>query len=106
MFAVISYKGKQYKVCEGKEQNVDLVDDPSQKKIVFSDVLLVSEDKKVLVGAPLLPGVSVEAEIVGDAKGDKVSILKFKAKKRYKRNLGHTQKYTRVRISKIKTNEK
>ncbi len=106
MFAVFSFKGKQYKVVEDQEIRVDLIDSPEEKKIVFDDVLLLSDNKNVVVGNPKVDGASVEAEVLGEVANDKVSILKFHAKKRYKRTLGHTQHYTLVKISKIKSNEK
>ena len=101
MFAVVSYNGKQYKVAEGKTYKIDLLEHSEDKKISFSDVLLI-EDEKILVGTPLVEGAKVEAEIIEDIKDDKVSGIKFHAKKRYKRNLGHRQQYTLVKITKIK----
>ena len=104
MFAVISFKGKQYKVIEGQECRVDLIEG-DDKKIVFDDILLLSDDKSTTVGTPKV-AATVEAEVLGETKGKKLSFLKFHSKKRYKRNLGHTERYTLVRITKIKKNEK
>jgi len=103
MLAIISHKNNQYKVEEGKEYNFDLFENTGDKKITFDQVLLVDDGKSVQIGTPEIKGASVEAEIIGEAKGKKISSVKFHAKKRYKRTLGHSQKYTRVKISKIKS---
>jgi large subunit ribosomal protein L21 len=106
MFAVISFKGKQYKVTEGQTYKVDLIDNAEDKTITFGDVLLITNEKKTVIGTPKVEGATVEADVLGETKADKVFAVKFKAKKRYKRNLGHTQRYTLVKINKIKANEK
>jgi large subunit ribosomal protein L21 len=101
MFAIVSYKEKQYKVEAGKEYNFDLIDQ-TDKEIVFSKVLLVNDGKNVKVGDPDVEGASVEGEIVKNIKDEKVSGVKFHAKKHYKRNLGHRQQYSVVKIKQIK----
>lgn len=108
MFAIISHNGNQYQVSPDKVYSIDLIEsDEKDKKIVFSDVLLFSDDKKVLVGEPTLRNVNVEAEILGTVRGEKLTATKFHAKKRYKRNLGHRQSYTSIKVLKINlTNEK
>jgi len=100
MFAVISYKGNQFKVSEGKEYNIDLIEG-DEKKITFDQVLLVSDGKDTKVGTPLVEGVSVLASVIGLARGEKVWGMKFKCKTRAKKTLGHKQDYTRVKIEKI-----
>lgn len=101
MFAIVSYKGKQYRVQEGKEYKIDLIDQDDEKNIIFSEVLLIDNDKDVKVGNPYITGATVSGEIIKDIKDDKVSGIKFHAKKHYKRNLGHRQQYTIVAIKKI-----
>lgn len=102
MFAIVSYNKKQYKVEPEKEYKIALLDEESKKNFVFSEVMLVDDGKSVKVGEPFVDGASVEAEIVGDIKDDKVTGIKFHAKKHYKRNLGHRQDYTVVKIKQIK----
>lgn len=102
MFAVISYKGKQYKVSEGKKYSVDSIDDPDAKEIVFSDVLLTSENDTVKVGTPTVEGATVTAEVLGAVRGEKVKGMKFRPKKRYQRRLGHKANYTSVLVKSIK----
>jgi len=101
MFAIVSHKTKQYKVEVGKTYRFDLIEEAKGKKVKFDEVLLVADDKSVKVGEPTVKGASVEAEILGDIKDDKVKILKFHAKKHYKRSNGHRQNYTEVKISSI-----
>lgn len=106
MFAVISYKGNQYKVEPDREYKVDLIDlAGDQKEINFSDVLLFNDGKETVVGQPTISGASVVAEIVGNIRDDKVRVFKFKAKKRYKREHNHRQNYTVVKVVKINTHE-
>lgn len=100
MFAVIDHKGNQYKVEAGREYKIDLLD-TEDKEITFSNVLLVSDDKETKVGAPYVAGITVLAENLGLARGEKITGIKFHAKKRYKRNLGHKQDYTLVKILSI-----
>lgn len=102
MLAIIAYKNNQYKVEEGKEYNFDLLEISEDKKIIFDHILLIDDGKSVKIGTPEIKGASAEGEIIGDIKGEKISSIKFHAKKRYKRTLGHTQKYTRIKISQIK----
>lgn len=101
MFAVISHKEKQYKVEEGKKYRLDLQDEIDGGKIIFDNVLLVDDGKKVSVGTPNVVGAKVEASVIGEEKGEKVEIFKFHAKKHYQRSAGHRQKYTVVEIKSI-----
>lgn len=102
MFALVAFKNKQYKMEIGKEYKIDLTDHEDKENITFSEILLVEGEKGVQVGNPHLAGASVEAEIIKDMKDDKVSGIKFHAKKRYKRNLGHRQQYTVIKVKEIK----
>jgi large subunit ribosomal protein L21 len=101
MFAVVSYKGNQYKVEPEKEYSIALADLEAESKFTFDEVLLVDDGKKIEVGTPFVKGAKVEAVVVGLLHDKKVTGIKFKAKKRYKRNLGHRQDYTVVKISSI-----
>lgn len=102
MFAIISHKTKQYKVEVGQILRIDLDEEAKDKKIKFDQILLFSDDKTTKVGQPNVDGASVEGEILGEVKADKVKIAKFHAKKHYDRNNGHRQKYIEVKISSIK----
>ncbi|HSX02762.1 MAG TPA: 50S ribosomal protein L21 [Candidatus Saccharimonadia bacterium] len=99
MQAVITSGGKQYLVKKDEVLEVELLGDI--KKIEF-DALMTIDGDAIKVGQPTVAGVKVAAEVVDpDAKGDKLKVLKFKAKKRVKRLTGHRQHYSQIKITKI-----
>ena len=103
MYAIIESCGKQYKVAEGDVVFFEKLDVEEGKKITFDNVVLVSDDKKVEVGAPYVKGVKVEGKVVSHGKGKKILVYKYKPKKNYRRTQGHRQQNTKVEITKIKT---
>ena len=103
MYAIIESCGKQYKVSEGDIVFFEKLEAEEGKKVTFDNVVLVSDDKKVEVGAPYVKNVKVEGKVVSHGKGEKVLVYKYKAKKNYRRTQGHRQPYTKVEITKIKT---
>ena len=103
MYAIIESCGKQYKVTEGDVVFFEKLEAEEGKKVTFDNVVLVSDDKNVEVGAPYVKGVKVEGKVVSHGKGKKVLVYKYKAKKNYRRTQGHRQPYTKVEITKIKT---
>jgi large subunit ribosomal protein L21 len=98
MQAVIASGGKQYLVEKDQTLELELLGDA--KKVEF-DVLLLIDGDKVKVGAPHVAGSKVHADVVEEVKGEKIKVLKFKAKKRVKRLTGHRQHYSQVKITKI-----
>ena len=98
MQAVIVSGGKQYIVTKDQTLELELLGDI--KKIEF-DALLTIDGDNVKVGAPHVAGVKVSAEVIEEVKGDKIKVLKFKAKKRIKRLTGHRKHYSLVKITKI-----
>ncbi len=98
MQAVIASGGKQYLVKKDQTLELELLGDV--KKAEF-DALLVIDGDNISVGAPHVAGVKVTAEVLGEVKGEKIKVLKFKAKKRIKRLTGHRQHYSEVKITKI-----
>ena len=103
MYAIIESCGRQYKVTEGDVVFFEKLDVEEGKKVTFDNVVLVSDDKKVEVGAPYVKGVKVEGKVVSHGKGKKILVYKYKAKKNYRRTQGHRQPYTKVEITSIKT---
>jgi len=100
-YAVIRTGGKQYKVAEGDTVRVDLLAGKAAgDKVKFDDVLLVggAEPK---IGKGKIAGASVEAEIIGEVKGDKLVVFKFRRRKRSRKKAGHRQHYTAVKITKV-----
>jgi large subunit ribosomal protein L21 len=99
MKAVITSGGKQYIVEKDQTLELELLGG-DVKKIEFEAMLVIDGDK-VSAGTPYVEGVKVFAEVDSEVKGDKLKILKFKAKKRVKRLTGHRQHYSLVKITKI-----
>ena len=102
MYAIIESCGKQYKVSEGDVVYFEKLDSEEGKKVTFSNVVLVSNDDKIEVGAPYVKGVKVEGKVVAHGKAKKILVYKYKAKKNYRRRQGHRQPYTKVEITSIK----
>ncbi|MEK7583960.1 MAG: 50S ribosomal protein L21 [Patescibacteria group bacterium] len=104
MFAIIQTGGKQYKVSEKDTIRIEKVpaSERSQSTVIFREVLLVSDGANtVRLGTPVVAGASVTGTIIRDAKAKKVRVVKYKPKTRYKKEVGHRQLFTEVRIDKI-----
>ena len=101
MYAIIEACGRQYKVEEKEVVFFDKLTTEEGKKVTFKEVVLVSDDKKVEVGAPYVKGAKVEGKVVEHGKGKKILVYKYKAKKNYRRTQGHRQPYTKVQITKV-----
>ncbi len=101
MKAVVKISGKQYLVSEKESLLVDLL--PEGTKELALDALLVIDGDKIKVGTPTVKGVVVKAKVVEEeVKGDKLRVIRYKAKKRVHKETGHRQKYSRVQITSIK----
>ena len=100
MYAGIATGGKQYKVSEGDVIKVEKLGVEAGQTYTFDKVLLVSGDE-VKVGAPAVEGATVEADVIGDTKGKKVIVYKYKRKTGYHKKNGHRQQLTAVKITKI-----
>ncbi|MDO5378497.1 MAG: 50S ribosomal protein L21 [Clostridia bacterium] len=100
MYAIIATGGKQYRVSEGDVIYVEKLDAQVDSTVSF-DVLLVGNDGDVKVGTPVVDGVKVEGKVVGQIRGEKIIVFKYKSKKNYRRKQGHRQPYTKVEITKI-----
>lgn len=98
MFAVIRTGGKQYKVAQGDIIEVEKMDGESGDKVSLDEVLFV--DGKV--GAPLVKGAVVAAELVKQKRAEKVVIFKKKRRQNYRRKKGHRQHLTVLKITDIK----
>jgi large subunit ribosomal protein L21 len=99
--AVVKVGGKQYIVTEKETLLVDLL--PEGTKELKLDALLTIDGDKTTVGTPTVKGVVVKAKVVDDlVKGEKLRIIRYKAKKRVHKETGHRQKYSRIEITSIK----
>ncbi len=101
MFAVIKTGGKQYKVAQNDVLVLERLDGAEGDTVSFGEVLMMGDDGKVTVGAPMIEGASVTAELLETRKGKKIIIFKKKRRKNYKRTKGHRQMETVVRITDI-----
>ena len=104
MYAVVSSGGKQYRVEPGSMLTVERVSDAAGSTITFDRVLLVADGETVTVGTPIVDGASVSGTVIGEARGPKIIVFKFKQKVKYRRRTGHRQHLTEVRIDSIKAN--
>ncbi len=102
MYAVVKTGGKQYKVAKGDIIEVEKLEVEAGKVIDITEVLLVGEGSSVKVGAPLVAGANVKAEVLNQKKGDKVIIFKKKRRHNYRRTRGHRQNLTVLKITDIK----
>lgn len=103
MYAVIKSGGKQYKVTEGDTIQVEKLDAKAGDKINLPDVLMIADGENVTVGTPLIQGATVSAEVREQGRGRKISVIKFKRRKNYRRQAGHRQAYTELAITGINT---
>jgi len=103
--AVIQTGGKQYLVGEGQELNVEKLENEVGSSIEF-DALLVSDSdgKDTKVGKPTVSGVKVKVTVLEQGRAKKVSVIKYKPKVRYRRNVGHRQPFTKIKIDQIAAN--
>ncbi len=100
-YAVIVSGGKQHKVVEGEVLSLEKIESGVGETIKFDQVLMVRQEGKFKMGKPLVEGVTVEAEVLSQYRGEKIRIIKFKRRKHHMKHQGHRQYLTKVRITKI-----
>ena len=103
MYAVIETGGKQYRVAAGDIIEVEKLTADAGTQVQIERVLMVAGDEGITVGKPTVPGASVTATIAEHLRGPKIRVFKMKAKKRYRRTMGHRQSLTRIKIDSIQT---
>ena len=101
MFAVVDIAGFQEIVKEGDMLKVPTLQGEKGKKMVFANVLLLADGDALTFGLPHVAGASVEAEVLGDGRHDKIRVVKVRRRKRYRRVHGHKQGYTEIKVTKI-----
>ncbi|MDH5284690.1 MAG: 50S ribosomal protein L21 [Gemmatimonadota bacterium] len=102
MYAIIRSGGKQFRAEKGLTLRLPLMEAEAGSKVTFDEVLLTSDGETVKAGTPLVKGAKVTGEVVGDGKGPKIYVWKFKRRKGYRRKTGHRQGFTDVRITGVK----
>jgi large subunit ribosomal protein L21 len=101
MYAIVKTGGKQYRVAVGKTLNVEKLDGEPESSVELNDVLLVSDESGLKVGAPNVAGAKVVATIVEHGKGKKINGFTYKPKKNEHRRYGHRQSLTKIKITSI-----
>lgn len=101
MYAVIVSGGKQHRVTEGETLKVEKLQAEAGSSIDFDRVLMVANDEDVKIGAPVVEGAKVSAEVVSHGRGKKVHIMKFKRRKHHMKRMGHRQWFTEIKITAI-----
>ena len=101
MYAVIESGGKQHRVQEGEVLRLEKLESATGATLSFDKVLLVGAGGSVKVGTPYVAGSSVSAEVIQHGRGDKIRVIKFRRRKHYKRETGHRQWFTDIKITGI-----
>ncbi|MCX8581716.1 MULTISPECIES: 50S ribosomal protein L21 [unclassified Gilliamella] len=101
MYAVFQSGGKQHRVSEGQVVRLEKIEVETGAEVVFDKVLMVANGEDIKVGAPFVEGATVKAEIVEHGRGEKVKIVKFRRRKHYRKQQGHRQWFTDVKITAI-----
>ena len=110
MYAVIKTGGKQYKVSQGHTLKIEKIFAEVGSKVDFDNVLLVDDGKQIKIGSPIVEGGKVTATVEAHGRGKKIKIIKFKRRKHHRKQMGHRQHYTEIKITgimadRIETNE-
>lgn len=101
MYAVIKTGGKQYRVEEGQTIRVEKLNADEGSTVELDEVLMVANGDDVKIGAPYVENSKVSANIVEHGRGDKVRIIKFNRRKHFRKQMGHRQAYTAIKITGI-----
>lgn len=102
MYSIVEINSKQYRVEEGKPVLVDKIEAKKDDEIKINKVLLLRDDKDgVKIGKPYIKGVAIQAKVLGNVKGKKLRVFKYKRRKDYRRTIGSRPEYTRIVVEKM-----
>ena len=101
MYAIIDEGGRQHRVTAGDTIRIDREVPEGETNVTFDRILLVGGAGDARIGTPVVAGATVTAEVLGEARGPKIDIFKYKRRKGYRRRQGHRQTYTAVKITAI-----
>ena len=101
MYAVIESGGKQHRVVEGETLKLEKIEAATGETIEFDKVLMVGAGEDVKIGTPMVAGSKVTAEVVAQGRHKKIKIIKFNRRKHYRKETGHRQWFTEVKITGI-----
>jgi len=102
MYAIFESGGKQHRVVVGETLKLEKIDFATGGSVEFNKVYLVANGADVKIGAPVVEGATVTAEVVAHGRADKVKIIKFRRRKHHMKRQGHRQWFTEVKITAIK----
>ena len=102
MYAIIETGGKQYKVQSGDVLFIEKLDASEETAVTFDKVIALHNDKDLKLGAPYIKGASVDARVLKQGKGKKITVFTYRPKKGSSRKMGHRQPYTKVQIEQIR----
>lgn len=105
MYAIIQTGGKQYKLSKGEVFKTEKINSAIDKKIE-TDILFLSNDGKVEVGSPIIKDKKAVLQVISHGKDDKITVFKYKPKKRYRKKIGHRQGYTELKFVDVKDAKK
>lgn len=101
MYAIIETGGKQYRVAEGQTLKVEKLEAETGHTVDFDRVLMVGAGEQMKIGAPVVAGAKVVAEVLKHGRADKIRIIKFRRRKHHMKSAGHRQYFTEVKITKV-----
>ncbi|MGM0481723.1 MAG: 50S ribosomal protein L21 [Pseudomonadota bacterium] len=101
MYAVFQSGGKQHRVTEGQIVRLEKLEAATGDVVEFDQVLMVSDGSDVKIGAPFVSGGKVKVEVLDHGRGDKIKIVKFRRRKHSRKQQGHRQWFTAVKITGI-----
>ncbi|HJP52952.1 MAG: 50S ribosomal protein L21 [Pseudomonadales bacterium] len=101
MYAVIKSGGKQHRVEPGELLELEKLNVEAGETVDFEEVMLIGDGDDVKIGAPYVEGGKVTAEVIEHGRGDKINIIKMRRRKHYRRQAGHRQSYTKIKITEI-----
>lgn len=101
MYAIFVDGGRQYKVVEGQELEVDYRDVPSGETVKFEQVLAYSDGSKLNIGTPTVGEHSITAKVLGIFQAEKLTVQKFRRRKTFRKRTGHRQLQTKIQIDNI-----
>lgn len=103
MYGVFKIGGKQYRVREGQTVRLEKIDIKEGEIVEFDKVLMLSDGKDIKIGAPWLDGVKIIATVMSHGRSKKIKIIKFNCRKHYRKQQGHRQSFTDIKITCIDT---
>ncbi|SPP32056.1 50S ribosomal protein L21 [Arsenophonus endosymbiont of Aleurodicus floccissimus] len=101
MYAVFQSGGKQHRVSKGQTVRLEKLDIATGETVEFDRVLMIADGDDIKIGAPVVGGIKVKAEVIAHGRGEKIKIVKFRRRKHSRKQQGHRQWFTDVKITGI-----